>query len=146
MKHLRSYLFLFSLLIGTSFLFINANRTHESKSNASSVDSHKVFELRTYTTYDGKLVDLHKRFADHTMAIFEKHGMENIGYWTPMDKENTLIYIIAHESREAAKENWNAFGADPEWQEAYQASREDGPIVEKVESVFMTSTPYSPMD
>lgn len=117
----------------------------ESNETQSSVDNHKVFELRTYTTHDGKLDDLHARFANHTMELFEKHGMENIGYWTPMDKENTLTYIITHESREAAEASWEAFRNDPVWQEAYQASRADGPLVESIESVFMTSTDYSPL-
>lgn len=146
MKYLKTYIFISTLLIAAISLLISAISSDKSELNENIVDNHKVYELRTYTTYDGKLDDLHERFADHTMAIFENHGMENIAYWTPMDKENTLIYIIAHESREAAEENWNAFGADPEWQEAYQASREDGPIVEHIESVFMTSTPYSPME
>jgi hypothetical protein len=117
----------------------------ESNETKTSVDNHKVFELRTYTTHDGKLDDLHARFANHTMELFEKHGMENIGYWTPMDQENTLTYIILHESREAAEASWEAFRNDPVWQEAYEASRADGPLVESIESVFMTSTDYSPL-
>jgi hypothetical protein len=60
----------------------------------------RVFELRTYTTNEGKLPDLQKRFRDHTMDIFKRHGITNIGYFTPEEKPNTLIYIIAHESRE----------------------------------------------
>lgn len=136
-------------LIGTiltaAILLINSSAVADSEPADLPADHHKVYELRTYTTHDGKLEDLHTRFADHTMTIFEKHGMENIGYWTPMDQENTLIYIIAHESRDAAEASWEAFRNDPEWQKVYQASREDGPIVEKVESTFMTSTDFSPM-
>lgn len=140
----------FTALLGTlltaAILFISSTAFTESESSNISLDHHeKVFELRTYTTHDGKLEDLHTRFSDHTMTLFEKHGMENIGYWTPVDKENTLTYIIAHDSREAAEESWDAFRNDPDWQEVYQASREDGPIVENVESVFMTSTDFSPM-
>lgn len=132
-------------VLTTALLLINSSSINETTSTDLHADHHKVYELRTYTTYEGKLDDLHKRFADHTMAIFENHGMENIGYWTPMDKENTLTYMIAHESREAAEANWEAFRNDPEWQRVYKASREDGPIVEKVESTFMTSTDFSPM-
>jgi hypothetical protein len=139
----------FSALLGTiitaALLFINSSALTETKPADTSLDNHKIYELRTYTTHDGKLDDLHARFANHTMDLFEKHGMENIGYWTPMDMENTLIYIIAHDSREAAEASWDGFRNDPTWQEAYQASREDGPIVENVESVFMTSTEFSPM-
>src|SRR5947199_7092134 len=82
-------------------------------------DGKKVFELRTYTAPEGKLGDLHKRFRDHTMRIFRKHGMESVGYWQPQDppdSQNTLIYIISHQSREQAKKNWADFQADPEWQ------------------------------
>jgi len=108
----------------------------------------KVFELRTYTTNPGMLDALHQRFANHTIALFEKHNMENIGYWSPTDPElaeNTLIYLIAHDSREAAEQNWQAFVEDPEWQKAYQKSIENGKLVKHIESVFMTATPYSMM-
>jgi hypothetical protein len=108
----------------------------------------RVFELRTYTTHDGKLPALQSRFRDHTVKIFTKHGMTNIGYWTPMDapaSQNTLIYVLAHSSREAAKKSWDAFRADPDWQKARTESEAAGPIVSKVESVFMNATDYSPM-
>jgi hypothetical protein len=108
----------------------------------------RVFEIRTYTANEGKLDDLHARFRDHTMRIFEKHGMTNIGYWVPIDEprsQNTLIYIIAHESRDAAKANWAAFQKDPEWQKVRAASEENGKLVAKVDSVFATPTDYSPV-
>jgi hypothetical protein len=109
----------------------------------------RVFELRTYHTFPGRLDALHKRFREHTMKIFEKHGMTNVAYWTPQDspaKETTLIYVISHASREAAKANWAAFGADPEWKKVAAASEADGgKIVEKVDSVFMDATDYSPV-
>ena len=106
----------------------------------------KVFELRTYTTHPGKLDDLHKRFSEHTIGLFERHGMTNVGYFTPQDSpeaDNTLVYLLAHDSRESAAESWQAFIADPEWQEVYSESRADGPIVEKLESVFLNPTDYS---
>ena len=108
----------------------------------------RVFELRTYTTPEGKLNDLHKRFRDHTLRIFQKHGMTNIGYWQPQDEpraSNTLIYIISHPSREAAAANWKAFGADPEWKKVSAESQVNGRIVEKIDSVFMNATDYSPI-
>ena len=108
----------------------------------------RVFELRTYTTHPGKLDDLHKRFRDHTCELFKKHGMEMIGYWTPADEpesENTLIYILAFPSREARNKAFDAFRNDPAWQKAFKESRADGPIVEKVQSKFITPTDYSPM-
>lgn len=105
----------------------------------------RVFELRTYTTNEGKLPDLQKRFRDHTTEIFKHHGITNIGYFVPEEKPNTLIYIIAHESRAQATKNWDAFRADPEWQKVSKASEENGKIVTKVESVFMDPTDYSPL-
>ncbi len=110
--------------------------------------SNRVYELRTYHTLPGRLPALQARFRDHTTKIFEKHGMKNVGYWVPQDapaSENTLIYVISHESREAAKASWAAFGKDPEWQKVLQASQADGKIVEKVESVYMNPTDYSPV-
>ena len=106
----------------------------------------RVFELRTYTAPEGKLGNLHARFRDHTRRIFEKHGMTSIGYWVPQDAplhDNTLIYILAHPSREAAKKNWAEFAADPEWKKVSEESQRDGRIVSKVESVFMDPADYS---
>ena len=109
----------------------------------------RVFEIRTYHCLPGRLDALHKRFREHTMKIFEKHGMTNVAYWTFQDspaKENTLIYVISHASREQAKANWAAFSADPEWQKIAEDSQKDGKIVEKVESVFVDATDYSPLE
>ena len=110
--------------------------------------ANRVYELRTYTSTDGKLGDLQARFRDHTMRIFEKHGMKNVGYWVPQDSpthDNTLIYIISHESRDAAKKSWAAFGADPEWQKVNKESNANGPILKGVVSVYMDPTDYSPV-
>ena len=108
----------------------------------------RVYELRTYTTNPGKLPALEKRFADHTLKLFEKHGMRNEMYWVPTDsalRDNTLIYVISHDSREAADRNWKAFGADTMWQRVRAASEADGAILAKPpERVFMRLTPYSP--
>jgi len=108
----------------------------------------RVFEIRTYTTHDGRLDALHARFRDHTMRVFEKHGMTNVAYWTPDDPASagrTLVYVLAHRSREAAKRSWEAFRSDPEWQQVKAASESDGPIVVRVESVFGEATDYSPL-
>jgi len=113
-----------------------------------SAQGKRVFELRTYTAPEGKLEELHARFRDHTMRIFKNHNMTNVAYFRPQDsplKENTLIYLISHPSREAAKENWAAFGKDPEWQKVANESQKNGKIVAKVESVFLDATDYSPM-
>ena len=108
----------------------------------------RVYELRTHTTNPGKLPALEKRFADHTLKLFEKHGMRNEMYWVPTDsalRDNTLIYVISHDSREAADRNWKAFGVDTMWQRVRAASEADGAILAKPpERVFMRLTPYSP--
>jgi len=106
-----------------------------------------VYELRIYHTYEGKLEALLTRFRDHTMKIFEKHGMKNVAYWTPTDdpvKGRTLIYVIAHASREAAVANWKAFVEDPEWISVQSKSEANGKLVEKVDSTFMVPTDFSP--
>ncbi len=115
---------------------------------AAAQEHGRVFELRTYTCNEGKLPDLLARFRNHTMKIFEKHGMTNIAYWVPQDapeSQNTLIYVLAHPSREAAKKNWAAFVADPEWQKVQKESEANGKIVIKVVSVFMDPADFSPM-
>lgn len=104
-----------------------------------------VFEMRTYYAKPGKLAALESRFRDHTLKLFEKHGMTNLGYWVPQDNpKEMLIYVIGHKSKEAAAESWKAFVADPEWQAAYKESEKDGKLVEKAESVYMQPTDYSP--
>lgn len=108
-----------------------------------------VYELRIYTCNEGKLDALLARFRDHTCRLFEKHGITNLGYWVPMDEadgsKNTLIYLLGHASREAAKANWKTFAADPEWVRAKTASEAGGKILAKApESIFMIRTDYSP--
>jgi hypothetical protein len=125
------------LVLGASLQFTRA---------AGTADTGRVFELRTYHTFPGRLDALHKRFREHTLKMFEKHGMSNVGYWVPQDspaRETTLIYVISHANREAAKASWAAFSADPEWKKIAADSQVDGKIVEKVESVFMDATDYS---
>jgi NIPSNAP len=108
----------------------------------------RVFEIRTYTAEDGKLDALNARFRDHTIQLFEKHGMQVIGFWIPTDEppaKNTLIYILAHPSREAAKQHWEEFQNDPDWKKVKADSEADGKLVTKVESVFANPTDYSPL-
>lgn len=112
------------------------------------IDRDHVYELRIYTAAEGRLDRLHARFRDHTCDLFEKHGMHNIGYWVPTSgptAENTLIYFIAHDSREAATASWQAFIDDPDWQAARAASEPDGSLLaERPESVYMELTSWSP--
>ena len=105
----------------------------------------RIYELRTYTCEPGKLEALKTRFRDHTIRIFNKHGMESIGYWVQQDERssNTLIYILAHPSREAGEKNWKAFQDDPEWKKVQTESEANGKIVQKVERVWMDPTEFS---
>src|SRR5580704_6850495 len=100
-------------------------------------DSNRVYELRFYHTFPGRLTPLETRFRNGEVKVFEKNHMNFMGGWVPQDApnhENLFIYMLAHENREAAKKNWAAFGADPEWKMIREKSEADGKIVEKVEN------------
>jgi hypothetical protein len=106
---------------------------------------HRIFELRTYTAGEGKLDLLHARFRNHTVKLFEKHGITNVIYGKTLDaplSQNTLVYVLAYPNREAAKKSWEAFRADPVW---VKARAESGVGDVKVESVYFEPTDYSPM-
>jgi hypothetical protein len=119
----------------------------EGLAQADAGASDVVFELREYHANEGKLDALLARFRDHTIAIFKRHGMESIAYWTPTDdplKGKTLFYILKHPSREAATANWAAFHDDPEWKSVSAASEVNGKLVNNVESTFLKLTDFSP--
>src|SRR5262252_2570620 len=102
----------------------------------------RCFELRTYTVREGSSIDLlHSRFRDHTTALFKKHGMTIVGYWQPVSKPNTLIYILAYKDAAARDASWTAFNADPEWVK----TRTEMAVNVQVDNVFMSATDYSPM-
>lgn len=106
-----------------------------------------VYELRVYHAAAGKLADLLARFRDHTVKIFDRHGIKSVAYWTPTDdpeKSNTLIYILHHPSREAAAANWKSFQDDPEWKTVKDKSEANGKLVDKIDSTFMSLTDFSP--
>jgi hypothetical protein len=114
----------------------------------TSAQEEKVYELRTYTATPGNLEKLHARFRDHTTRIFAKHGMMVVGYWSPTSEEeaqNTIVYILEHKSQQAANDSWQAFGADPEWQEVAAASNAEGAILGGIERKYMVATDYSPI-
>jgi NIPSNAP len=140
MKHwLPSMQFILSIaLLGAGVFAGTLAVTPQAQAQAT-----RVFEMRTYHTHEGKLDDLQARFRNHTTKFFEKHGMTNVGYWVPRDQPNTLIYILAYPSREAATKAWDGFRKDEGWIAARTASEANGPIVAKVVSVFMDPTNYS---
>lgn len=115
---------------------------------AEAQSANRVFELRTYTANPGRLAELHARFRDHTVELFERHGMTNVIYMAPQDaplSENTLVYLLAHDSRNAAEASWNGFRNDPDWQAVAEATRRNGRLVQNVDSVFLDPTDYSHM-
>ena len=115
---------------------------------STSAQNQKVFELRTYQATPGNLGNLHARFRDHTIRIFRKHGMEIVGFWSPTSEEerdDILVYLLAHDSQDAADASWQAFGADPEWASVAEESNKNGQILAGVERKYMLATDYSPM-
>jgi uncharacterized protein YbaA (DUF1428 family) len=114
--------------------------------NSKSSKANRVFELRTYFCQPGKLPNLITRFKDHTVKIFENHGMQNIVYFVseePEGKQPDLIYLLAHKSQEAAKKSWEDFLVDPEWIKARDNSEKDGKILIGLESVYLKPLPFS---
>ena len=113
---------------------------------AGSKNSQHVYELRMYHVNDGKMDALIARFSDHTDAIFKRHNMKSIGYWSPEDapdSQNLLIYILEHPSRQEAEKNWAAFQADKEWQRVKAESEANGPLVDHIDRYFMDPTSFS---
>ena len=109
-----------------------------------STSDTRTFELRTYEAVPGKVDVLVERFRDHAVALFEKHGMTSIGYWVATDDEgkqtDTLVYIVAHDSREAAAQSWADFWADPEWAEVRNGGEQ---VTANASSMFLDPTTFS---
>ncbi|MFO0809176.1 MAG: NIPSNAP family protein [Gemmataceae bacterium] len=115
-----------------------------STANAADKDA-RLYELRVYYAAPGKLDALHARFRDHTLKLFERHGMTNIGYWVPeSNPDNRLVYLLAHKDRDSATASWKAFIADADWQKAYKASETNGKLAAKADAFFLTATDFSP--
>lgn len=151
---------IFLTLLATSVIAASAPTSQAADAPAKK---DRVFELRIYTAHPGKLADLHKRFRDHTCKLFQKHGIELVGFWTPTEQpppakpvpqwagldglsaENGLIYVVAFPSEEARQKAWKAFRDDPEWKRVYAESHKDGIIVKEVVFKVMQPVDYSPM-
>lgn len=121
----------------------------ETPASPSVAKNSRCFEMRTYYPAPGKLEALHARFRDHTNKLFRKHGMQLVGYWVPQDKDkgsdNTLVYILAYPSRSARDKSFADFLKDPEWIAARNESEKNGKLVDRIESVFLSATDYSPI-
>ncbi|MDA1010104.1 MAG: NIPSNAP family protein [Chloroflexi bacterium] len=104
-----------------------------------------IYELRTYTANPGKMAGLQARFRDHTCAIFERHGIKNIGYWTNSigGRSDELIYLLAYEDMASRDQSWAAFQADPDWQRARTESEVDGLLVHHIENRILRATDFS---
>jgi len=105
-----------------------------------------IYELRTYEAVTGKMPALHKRFAETTLALFARHGIKVVGFWTSDigGASNELVYMLAYESLADREQRWAAFAADPEWQQKRAESERDGPLVARVTNSILRPTPYSP--
>ncbi len=103
----------------------------------------QVYELRTYVAEPGRMDVLLGRFRNHTVGLFARHGMTNVGYWVMVDHPDTLVYLVAHADARAAEASWAAFRADPEWQRVKAESESDGPVVTSVTSSFLEPTDFS---
>lgn len=113
-----------------------------------STTAGRVFEIRTYVVYPGKLDAVLTRLEQHSVPLFHRHGMESVAYLkVPGDTTtgDTLIYVLAHASREAATGNWAAFQADPEWRRVKAVSESDGRLIYSISSVFGEPAAFSPL-
>lgn len=119
---------------------------------------HDVYEMRVYYTYEGKFNDIISRFENHTIKLFDKHGFNNVGYWTTLKKDSlsfadkfifqndgkeALVYIVSFKDMDTRNESWESFINDPEWISVFEESRKNGPIVREIEQVFLSPTIFS---
>jgi NIPSNAP len=147
MKWLMGMLVMSLAILSAASFASRAADEKKEKADAKKADS-RVFELRTYYAAPGKLKALEARFRDHTIKLFEKHGMTVVGFWTelkPKEGEEKLIYILAYPSKDAADKSWKDFGGDSDWKKVKEESEKDGKLVNKLESVYMNPTDYSPL-
>lgn len=106
-----------------------------------------IYELRTYEAAPGKMAELNARFRDHTLRIFERHGLEVVGFWTYAHGgwNDQLVYLMRYEDMAERDAKWAAFAADEEWQRVRQESQPDGPLATRIRSDLLNPTDYSPM-
>jgi hypothetical protein len=115
---------------------------------APALAQSRVYELRTYHCYEGKLETLKANFRDFNIRILKRHGIESVGYWVPQDPAlagNTLIYMVVHPSRAEADKNWAEFRKDPEFLKLAAETMKNGPIVQKIDSIYLDPTDFSPL-
>ncbi len=104
-----------------------------------------IYEHRIYSCLPGRLPNLLRRFENHTLRLWETHGIRQAGFWTVLigDGNNDLHYLLAWESLAERETRWNAFLADPVWIAARNDSEKDGPILSNVKSTMLQPTAFS---
>lgn len=128
-----------ALLLGAAFAPL-------CRAQAAAPRESRVFELRTYTAADGKLDALHGRFREHAIAVFENHGMTNIGYWVPpANDDNAVVFLLAYPSHSARQAAWSAVAADPEWLRICSRTDGKGKLVDQIDELFLTPTADCPV-
>ncbi|MEO7299855.1 MAG: NIPSNAP family protein [Verrucomicrobiota bacterium] len=137
---MKSILFPLMLAVGLCGCATATKQTAETRAPDT-----RLYELRTYFAAPGKLDEVHARSRDHAMKFFKKHGIETIGYWTPVNNTNdTLMLLLAYPSREKREESWKAFMADPEWTAILEKTEANGKIVSRVDQMYLQQTDFSP--
>jgi hypothetical protein len=104
-----------------------------------------IYELRIYSCLPNRLPKLLQRFADHTLKLWDKHGIRQAGFWTVLvgDGNNDLYYLLAWESLAEREKKWETFLADPAWHKVRDDSERDGPIIANIKSMFLKPTAFS---
>ena len=148
---------MFKKLFIISFFIFFATCTKKVEQPTKDL-SNKIYEMRIYYTHDGKFNDIISRFENHTTKLFEKHGFNNVGYWTTLKRDSVsyadnftfqnqgkpaLVYIVSFKDMEFRDEAWSNFINDPEWKKVVNESTINGPIVKKIEQVFLNPTVFS---
>jgi hypothetical protein len=140
MRYCLSFLAVFLLALG-------AHGQDSMPASPVAEKQSRFFELRTYHAAAGKMEALEARFRNYTNKLFVKHGIQTVGCWIPQDKngqsEDKLIYLLAFPSRQARDAAWKEFTDDMEWQAVKVETEQDGRLVEKVDSVYMTALDFS---
>ena len=116
-----------------------------TKTEVVQADSDRVFELRIYHTVPGKLPVMESRFRETTSKILARHNLNVLGYWTGENapgSENTFVFLLAHRSREEAKQNWAAAAKDPEFQPVIKAEQGEKTL-DKADVLFLRPTDFS---
>ena len=104
-----------------------------------------IYELRIYRSVPGRMPALLSRFQNHTLRIWEKHGIRQAGFWTTLVGESSqqVTYMLAWDSMAEREKRWKAFLADPEWLTTSAATEKDGPLVQDIRNELLVPTAFS---